>query len=44
MLLQQQAQAKTDDALALQDRAKGDSASLMARFGALAALAQSAKG
>jgi hypothetical protein len=44
MLQQQADQAKQDNLLALQDRVKGDSASLMARFGALAALTQPAKG
>jgi hypothetical protein len=44
MLQQQQQQAKTDQILATQDRARGDTADLMARFGALASFAQAAKG
>lgn len=44
MQLQQEQQAKTDQISALQTTAQGDTADLMARFGALAAYAQSAKG
>jgi len=43
-LPQQEAQAQQDKILALQDRAKGDTSDLMARFGSLAAYAQAAKG
>lgn len=35
MLQQQQEQAKQDKILAIQDQLKGDSASLMARFGGM---------
>src|SRR3954463_207580 len=44
MLQQQEQQAQRDSMLALQDRAKDDTASVMARFGSLAAFAQAAKG
>lgn len=44
MLQQQQQQAQNDQILALQDKAQTDTADLMARFGALSAFAQAAKG
>lgn len=44
MQVAQQKQAEQDKVLALQDRARGDTADLMARFGALAAFTQAAKG
>lgn len=44
MLQQEQQQAQNDQVLAIQDRAKTDTASLMARFGALASFEQAAKG
>ena len=44
MLVQQEKQAQTDQVAALQTKAQGDTASLMARFGALAGYAQAAKG
>jgi hypothetical protein len=44
MQQQLEQQAKNDQVAALQTRAQGDTASLMARFGALASFAQAAKG
>jgi hypothetical protein len=37
-LAQQQAQAEQDQTVALQDKLKGDTASIMARYGTMAAL------
>lgn len=44
MLQQQEKQAQLDKIAALQDTARGDTASLMARYGAIAAFTQGAKG
>jgi hypothetical protein len=44
ILQQQQERADKDNLLALQDLAKADTASIMTRFGSLAAYAQGAKG
>lgn len=44
LLVQQEKQAQNDQMVALQGKAQGDTASLMARFGALAGYAQAAKG
>lgn len=44
MLLQQQEKASRDQVLALQDQARSDTSSFMARFGSLAAMLQAAKG
>lgn len=44
MLLQMMQKAQRDNVLAIQDTIKGDSASLMSRFGALTSMLQAAKG
>jgi hypothetical protein len=44
LLAQQQAQAEQDQTVALQDKLKGDTASIMSRYGTLVALTGATSG